>query len=68
MEKYNKNFNYEPLAGSKKNYKESSKFTGLRVPFRTVELSSTVDDEGKETYNDPVELYDTSGPYTDKGS
>ncbi|GGM43832.1 phosphomethylpyrimidine synthase [Longimycelium tulufanense] len=42
-----------PITGSHKNYRETP--DGLRVPFRRVEL----------TNGEHVDLYDTSGPYTD---
>ncbi|HEY8372536.1 MAG TPA: phosphomethylpyrimidine synthase ThiC [Pseudonocardiaceae bacterium] len=42
-----------PITGSRKVYRETAR--GLRVPFRRVEL----------TNGEHVDLYDTSGPYTD---
>lgn len=36
----------------------------IRVPFREIQLSPTVTEEGK-TDNDPVFVYDTAGPYHD---
>ncbi len=59
------NFDYKPLPGSHKIYKHGQVHTDIRVPFREITLSNTVDTEGNETPNQPVELYDTSGPYTD---
>ena len=38
---------------------------GVRVPFRRVRLQPTRDVDGQRVPNEPVVLYDTSGPYTD---
>jgi len=56
---------YEPLSGSKKVYVQGSTRPDIQVPFREIELSDTKDYNGKVTQNNPVRLYDTSGPYTD---
>jgi len=56
---------YEPLAGSKKIYLKGITRPDIQVPFREIELSDTRDHHGKLTANQPVRLYDTSGPYTD---
>ena len=48
---------------SKKIFVEGSQ-PGVRVPFREIHLSPTVTDRG-ETANEPVIVYDTSGPWTD---
>ena len=48
---------------SKKVYKEGSR-ADIRVPFREVTLTPTAGRFGNED-NAPLELYDTSGPYTD---
>jgi len=56
---------YEPLSGSKKIYIEGQSRPDIQVPFRQVDLSDTKDYNGKVTPNQPVRLYDTSGPYTD---
>jgi len=55
---------YEPLSGSKKVYVQGSS-ADIQVPFREIELSDTKDYKGVITPNQPVRLYDTSGPYTD---
>ncbi|MBI3617252.1 MAG: phosphomethylpyrimidine synthase ThiC, partial [Candidatus Omnitrophica bacterium] len=47
---------YPPFEGSQKLYKTGKQFVDVRVPFRAVTT----------TGGDVVELYDTSGPYTDK--
>ena len=56
---------YEPLSGSKKVYVPGLTRPDIQVPFREITLSDTVDYKGKVTPNEPVRLYDTSGPYTD---
>ena len=52
-----------PMPGSKKIYVEGSR-GDIRVAMREVELSDTPASFGAEP-NQPVTLYDTSGPYTD---
>ncbi|MTT31126.1 phosphomethylpyrimidine synthase ThiC [Terrilactibacillus sp. BCM23-1] len=49
--------------GSKKVYVEGPR-PDIRVPMREIELNKTVTSFGEET-NEPVRVYDTSGPYTD---
>ncbi len=39
----------------------------IQVPFREIELSPTVDAQGRSTLNPPVRVYDTSGPWTTPG-
>ena len=46
-----------PIPGSKKTYVNAGKGGTLRVPFREVALEPSANEE-------PVRLYDTSGPYT----
>ncbi len=58
-------FNYSALPGSRKIYKKGNIFPVLNVPFREVQLSDTVATDKKVSKNKPIELYDTSGPYTD---
>ena len=38
---------------------------GVQVPFRQIQLHPTRDYQDRLTENEPVVLYDTSGPYTD---
>ncbi len=56
----------EPLSGSKKIYIENEAKT-FKVAMRHVELTPTLLREDSDEYeiNDPVRVYDTSGPYTD---
>ena len=56
----------QPFPNSKKVYVEGMK-PGVKVPFREIELSPTVNDEG-ETPNEPIRVYDTSGAYTDESA
>jgi phosphomethylpyrimidine synthase len=56
---------YEPLAGSKKVYQQGITRPDIQVPFREIGLSDTRDHHGMLISNQPVRLYDTSGPYTD---
>ena len=51
------------FSGSKKVYEQGSR-TDIRVPMREISLSPTEGYSGKEE-NQPVRVYDTSGPYTD---
>ncbi len=56
----------QPLPGSKKIYKPGKVYKDVRVPFRQIELSATKDSRNEATANEPVQLYDTSGPFTDQ--
>ena len=53
-----------PLPGSEKIYVQGELFD-IRVPMRKIVLSPTKDEKGEMTDNEPVVVYDTSGPYTD---
>ncbi|MGH7232716.1 MAG: phosphomethylpyrimidine synthase ThiC [Nitrospiraceae bacterium] len=54
-----------PLPSSRKIYVEGSS-PGVRVPLREISLTPTRSANGGLTSeNDPVNVYDTSGPYTD---
>ena len=61
----------DPISpNSKKVYVEGKMHPDLRVPFREIKLASTIiqnsaGTEPIEEKNDPVLVYDTSGPYTD---
>ncbi|MGD6940579.1 phosphomethylpyrimidine synthase ThiC [Cytobacillus gottheilii] len=50
--------------GSKKVYVEGTR-SDIQVPMREIELSVTTGSFGDEK-NEPVRIYDTSGPYTDQ--
>lgn len=59
------NLSTKPLKGSSKVYKTGTLHKDLKVPFRKIDLSPTISSDNKEIPNDPVVLYDTSGPYSD---
>tara|TARA_B100000470_G_scaffold47042_2_gene34522 strand:- start:4362 stop:6230 length:1869 start_codon:yes stop_codon:yes gene_type:complete len=52
----------EPFPNSKKVYAKGSR-DDIRVPMRQIKLTDTIGDLAEK--NDPVHVYDTSGPYTD---
>jgi phosphomethylpyrimidine synthase len=54
----------KPFPASDKIYVTGSR-PDLKVPIRAVRLSPTRDFDGTLSANEPVVLYDTSGPYTD---
>jgi phosphomethylpyrimidine synthase len=54
----------EPIPGSRKVY-EKGDIHPIKVPMRKIELSDTIDTDGNIYPNEPVYVYDTSGPYTD---
>jgi phosphomethylpyrimidine synthase len=58
-----------PLAGSRKVYVTGSVYPDLRVPLREIALTPTVDRRGGQARvlgeNEPLLVYDTSGPYTE---
>lgn len=53
-----------PIPGSRKVY-VAGKFFPLRVAMREIKQSNTKDQAGNWIENEPVTVYDTSGPYTD---
>ncbi len=53
----------QPFPNSRKVYVEGSR-ADIRVPMREISLADTPTDMGGEK-NDPLYVYDTSGPYTD---
>jgi phosphomethylpyrimidine synthase len=54
----------DALEGMKRVYVQGSR-SNLKVPFREIELQSTRLPDGKLQANDPVRVYDTSGPWGD---
>ena len=55
-----------PFPNSEKCYVNGELHPDIKVPMRKIFLSDTVDKfNGKVEKNDPVLVYDTSGPYTD---
>lgn len=62
----NKGITTMPLPNSTKRYAQGTLFSDVRVPMREVKQSSTREfGKSTEIENQPVRLYDTSGPYTD---
>ncbi len=59
------NLQYQPLPGSKKVYVNGNLYPEIRVPFREISQSDTQHSNGTTTPNEPLRVYDTSGPYTD---
>src|SRR3989338_5764993 len=59
------NLSYNPLKGSSKIYRPGKIHADIRVPFREIKLSATMDNANNAIPNGPVTVYDTSGPYSD---
>jgi phosphomethylpyrimidine synthase len=55
-----------PLPGSRKRYVQGDR-PDIRVPMREIALEDSVGRDGTRTPNEPLLVYDTSGPYTDEG-
>src|SRR6266446_9293744 len=56
-----------PLPNSKKIYANGKLHPDLRVPFREITLAPTKTMNGEIEVNEPVRVYDTSGPWGDLG-
>lgn len=54
-----------PLPGSRKVYVTGSK-ESIRVPMREIALQASSGRNGEEQPNEPIRVYDASGPYTDE--
>jgi phosphomethylpyrimidine synthase len=54
-----------PLPNSRKVYVEGELHPDLRVPFREISLAPTKTMSGEMEVNEPVRVYDTSGPWGD---
>ncbi|HEU4950913.1 MAG TPA: phosphomethylpyrimidine synthase ThiC [Holophagaceae bacterium] len=54
----------QPFPASEKIFVEGS-LPGVKVPLRRIRLQPTRDFNGELAANEPVVVYDTSGPYTD---
>src|SRR3954465_6685033 len=54
-----------PLPNSKKIYLRGSLHPDLRVPFREISLAPTKTMSGEIEVNEPVRVYDTTGPWAD---
>lgn len=56
----------EPFPNSKKVYLKGQLHKGIKVPMRKISLEDSIDHfNNSRTPNEPVLIYDTSGPYTD---
>ncbi|HVF70799.1 MAG TPA: phosphomethylpyrimidine synthase ThiC [Chthoniobacterales bacterium] len=55
-----------PLPNSKKTYIPGSLHPDIRVPFREISLAPTKTMSGHIEVNEPVRVYDTSGPWGDQ--
>src|ERR1700681_2378362 len=53
------------LPNSRKVYVAGTQHADLRVPFREISLAPTKSMNGEIEVNDPVRVYDTSGPWSD---
>src|SRR4051794_5827862 len=54
-----------PLPNSRKVYVPGSLHPDIRVPFREISLAPTKTISGQIEVNEPVRVYDTSGPWSD---
>ena len=54
------------LPNSAKLYISGHRFPDIRVPLREIQLHDTKTFEGKVEVNEPVRVYDTSGPWGDE--
>src|ERR1017187_3428079 len=55
----------QPLPNSRKVYVAGRQHPDLRVPFRVISLAPTKTMNGEIEVNEPVRVYDTSGPWGD---
>ncbi len=55
----------KPLPNSRKIYASGEIHPGIRVPFREITLAPTKSINGEIEINEPVRVYDTSGPWGD---
>ncbi|MBI9033851.1 MAG: phosphomethylpyrimidine synthase ThiC [Bacteroidales bacterium] len=54
----------KPIPGSEKVYIKGE-IHQIDVPMRQINLSDTIDENEQRITNEPITVYDTSGPYTD---
>jgi phosphomethylpyrimidine synthase len=57
----------KPLPNSRKVFVDGMLHPEIRVPFREITLALTKSLNGEIEANEPVRVYDTSGPWTDPG-
>jgi phosphomethylpyrimidine synthase len=55
----------EPIPGSRRIYVEGRIHPHLQIPFREIQLDPTKTFDGRAQANDPVRVYDCSGPWGD---
>src|SRR5205085_7968099 len=55
----------DPSYNSRKIYQDGKLHPNIRVPFREINLAPTKTMSGEIEINEPVRVYDTSGPWTD---
>ena len=55
----------EPLPNSRRIYVRGSRHGDVRVPLRRISLAPTRTPDGRTEENEPVHVYDTSGPWGD---
>src|SRR5205814_2122182 len=55
----------KPLPNSKKIYVNGKLHPDIRAPFREISLAPTKSMNGAIEVNEPVHVYDTSGPWSD---
>src|SRR5438094_9018534 len=55
----------KPLPNSLRVYAKGKLYPDIRVPFREIALSPTKSMNGEIEVNEPVRVYDTSGPWGD---
>src|SRR6202011_628941 len=58
----------QPLPNSKKIYVSGKLHVDIRVPFREIARAPTKTMSGEIEVNEPVRVYDTSGPWGDNAS
>src|SRR4051794_24133080 len=56
---------HENLPNSKKVYVAGSQHPDIKVPFREISLAPTKSMSGEIEVNEPIRVYDTSGPWGD---
>ena len=57
----------EPLPNSRRIYVDGAVHPAVRVPMREIALAPTRRLDGTEEPNEPVRVYDCSGPWGDPG-
>ena len=55
-----------PFPNSKRVYVEGAIHADVRVPMREISLANTKSMDGRMEENEPVRVYDTSGPWGDE--